>query len=320
MQLEQDVTSEVGAAVTDAVEAAVPDTLLDAAQAFFDTPLGGLAGKALLIVVTLLVMLAAVRMVNRCFGRAVARMKEKSNSGATLLAFLRYFVLAGVYFTAFAVIVTNIPVLQDGMKTLFAAGGVLAVVLGFASQEVLGSVAAGVMILISKPFAIGDVVNVISEGVMGTVEDITMHHTVLRTMENKRIIVPNSTMSGAIVENFDYAERHVCLTMDVGITYESDLDRALKLLAEEVGRHPAYLDVRTAEQIAAHTPRVSVRVQELGDSAVVLRAFLWGADNAATIAMRADLLRLVKQRFDREGIDLAYPHLVVIQEQEEKTV
>ncbi|MDQ9750133.1 mechanosensitive ion channel, partial [Acinetobacter baumannii] len=81
------------------------------------------------------------------------------------------------------VIVTNIPVLQDGMKTLFAAGGVLAVVLGFASQEVLGSVAAGVMILISKPFAIGDVVNVISEGVMGTVEDITMHHTVLRTME-----------------------------------------------------------------------------------------------------------------------------------------
>ena len=168
------------------------------------------------------------------------------------------------------------------------------------------------MILVFKPFVIGDVVNVISQGVTGTVEDITLRHTVLRTIENKRIIIPNSTMNTSIVENADYGDKNVCLTMDVGITYESDLDRALSLLAEVVAEHPDYLDRRTQEEQEKGVPKVVVRVSELADSAVVLRALLWGKDNATTFSMRADLLRRIKKRFDKEGIDLAYPHLVVV--------
>ena len=253
-----------------------------------------------------------MKLINRAFNQMIAKMKQSNQSGATLAAFLRYPILFLVYFSAVAVIVSGIPMLNDAVTKLMAAGGVLAVVLGVASQEALGSVASGIMILVFKPFVIGDVVNVISQGVTGTVEDITLRHTVLRTIENKRIIIPNSTMNTSIVENADYGDKNVCLTMDVGITYESDLDRALSLLAEVVAEHPDYLDRRTQEEQEKGVPKVVVRVSELADSAVVLRALLWGKDNATTFSMRADLLRRIKKRFDKEEIDLAYPHLVVV--------
>ncbi|MBS5146026.1 MAG: mechanosensitive ion channel family protein [Butyricicoccus pullicaecorum] len=304
-------------AVTDVAEtvvgAVVPDSWWGSIVKFFYySDLGRFVGKVLLITITILVTMIAVKLINRAFNQMIAKMKQSNQSGATLAAFLRYPILFIVYFSAIAVIVSGIPMLNDAVTKLMAAGGVLAVVFGVASQEALGSVASGIMILVFKPFVIGDVVNVISQGVTGTVEDITLRHTVLRTIENKRIIVPNSTMNTSIVENADYGDKNVCLTMDVGITYESDLDRALALLAEVVGEHPDYLDRRTPEEQDKGNPKVVVRVSELADSAVILRALLWGKDNATTFAMRADLLRHIKKRFDKEGIDLAYPHLVVV--------
>ena len=265
----------------------------------------------MLIAATILVMLIAVKITNRLFHRVTDHMKSVNKSGATLAAFLRYPILFLIYFAAFAIIVSSIPPINAAMNKLLAAGGVLAVVFGLAGQEALGSVAAGVMILAFRPFVIGDVVNVVSEGVTGTVEEITLRHTVLRTIENKRVIIPNSTMNTSVVENADYGDKKVCLTMDVGITYESDLDRALAILADEVARHPDYLDRRTEEDKEKGVPLVTVRVNELADSAVVLRALLWGKDNGTAFAMRAELLRRIKNRFDAEGIGLAYPHLVV---------
>ena len=313
-----DAAAEVGDAagvVTDAVEdaaaALLPDQMWDKVVEFLNSTLGSFIGRVLLIALTIIVMLIAVKITNRLFHRVTDHMKSVNKSGATLAAFLRYPILFLIYFAAFAIIVSSIPPINAAMNKLLAAGGVLAVVFGLAGQEALGSVAAGVMILAFRPFVIGDVVNVVSEGVTGTVEEITLRHTVLRTIENKRVIIPNSTMNTSVVENADYGDKKVCLTMDVGITYESDLDRALAILADEVARHPDYLDRRTEEDKEKGVPLVTVRVNELADSAVVLRALLWGKDNGTAFAMRAELLRRIKNRFDAEGIGLAYPHLVV---------
>ena len=313
-----DAAAEVGDAagvVTDAVEdaaaALLPDQMWDKVVEFLYSTLGGFIGRVLLVALPIIVMLIAVKITNRLFHRVTDHMKSVNKSGATLAAFLRYPILFLIYFAAFAIIVSSIPPINAAMNKLLAAGGVLAVVFGLAGQEALGSVAAGVMILAFRPFVIGDDVNVVSEGVTGTVEEITLRHTVLRTIENKRVIIPNSTMNTSVVENADYGDKKVCLTMDVGITYESDLDRALAILADEVARHPDYLDRRTEEDKEKGVPLVTVRVNELADSAVVLRALLWGKDNGTAFAMRAELLRRIKNRFDAEGIGLAYPHLVV---------
>lgn len=308
---------DAAGAVTDVAEEAasaiLPTHWWRAIWNFFHTSeLGPFLGKVLLIAATLVIMLVAVKVTNRIFRKVIDHMKQVNKSGATLAAFLRYPVLFLIYFAAFAIIVSSIPGLSQAMNTLLATGGVLAVVFGLAGQEALGSIASGMMILAFRPFVIGDVVNVVSQGVTGTVEEINLRHTVLRTIENKRVIIPNSTMNAAIVENADYGDKNVCLTLDVGITYESDIDHALEVLANVVGEHPDYLDLRTEEAKANGAPRVVVRVSELADSAVVLRALLWGKDNGTTFAMRADLMRQIKKRFDKEGIDIAYPHLVVM--------
>ena len=301
--------------VADTVAEVMPKSVVQMLTEFFETPIGHLASIALLIVLVLLgtkIVLSAVR---HAFGRTIDRMNQDKNPNAMLVNFAQYAVIALIYFGAFSIIVSNIPALNAGVTKLMAAGGVAAVVLGVAGQDALSSVAAGVMILVFRPFVIGDVVNVLSVGVSGTVEDINLRHTVLRTLENKRIIVPNSTMSGAVLENFDYIEQTVCLSLDVGVTYETDLDRAMAVLAEVVGAHPNYLDVRSETEKAGGAPRVTVRVQELADSAVILRALLWGKDNATAAGMRFDLQRDVKKAFDAQGISMAYPHLVVVQEE-----
>ena len=301
-------------ATTDAVMAVIPDSILTKLEKFFITPFGHCIGIALLVVAVLIGMRIVLKVERSAFRRTIERMQKNSDPNAMLVNFARYAVDIAVYFAAFSIIVSNIPALDAGITKLMAAGGVLAVVVGVAGQDALASVASGIMILFFRPFVIGNTVNVLSVGVAGTVEDINLRHTVLRTAENKRVIVPNSTMSGAVIENFDYVEQKVCLSLDISVTYETDLDKAMDVLAQVVGAHPDYLDVRSEEDKAAGKPLVPVRVQQLGDSAVILRAQLWGKDNGTTIGMRFDLQRSVKKVFDQQGIEMAYPHLVVVQD------
>lgn len=159
---------------------------------------------------------------------------------------------------------------------------------------------------------IGDVVNVVSSGVSGTVEEITLRHTIIRTIENKRVIIPNDTMDSAIIENANHTENKVCLMLDIGITYESDIAHAMQIMREEIMKHADYFDNRTEADKQAGAPPVVIRVQELADSAVVIRAQLWARDNGTAFAMRSDLLKSIKERCEQERVDIAYPHLVVV--------
>lgn len=271
-------------------------------------------GYIVLVVAAWICIRLAKKAINAAFDKLVDRFRAAGDSAnVTLLGFGRHAAMIGMYFAAAAIVVSNIPVLNDGVNKLLAASGVIALVLGVASQQALGAVASGIMILFFKPFTVGNVVNVVSVGVVGTVEEISLNHTVLKTIENKRVIIPNSTMSTAVVENFDYEDKRVCLAMDIGITYESDAAYALQLLQEVVGKHESYLDTRTEQQKFDGMPLVKAFVFELADSAVVLRTMLWGADNATVIGMRSALMLQVKQEFDAKGVDLAYPHIVVVQ-------
>lgn len=309
----EDITlTDVSGAIVDAAEEIVPPTVMEKLNSFFATSYGHVIGRIIIIAVILLVALIVTKIINRTFSGAVKRLKDAKNPNAAVVAFMRYAALLMVDIITFVSVVASIPALRTVLGSLLTAGGALALIAGIAAQDALGSVASGIMILMFKPFIIGDIVNISAMGVTGTVEDITLRHTVVKTLESKRVIIPNHTMNGAVVENFDYAEKQVCLMMDVSITYESDLDKAMALLAEEAGKHPSYQDVRTPEQKAAGDPRVVVRVQELGDSAVILRVWLWGEDNGTAYRMKCDLNRSVKKRFDEEGVSFAYPHMEIV--------
>ena len=215
---------------------------------FMESPLGKLISTGILAVAVLLLTLAAAGLVNRLMKKLVDRHRKTNSSIATVLGFVRYIAVAAVYFAGGMVIVGAIPVLSSAVRTLLATGGVIAVVAGLAAQEALGSVVSGVMILAFKPFKMGDVVRYVDNDITGCVEEITLHHTAVRTFENKRVIIPNSKMNSAIIENADYADSKVCVFLTVGITYESDLKKAKELLAREVRKQPAFLDIRTEQQ------------------------------------------------------------------------
>ena len=120
-------------------------------------------------------------------------------------------------------------------------------------------------------------------------------------------------MNSSIIENADYADSKVCVFMQIGVTYESDIDLAKKLLTEEILRQPDFMDVRTPEQKAAGAPPVQVVVLELADSSVTLRASLWAKDNSTAFALKCSVLENIKKQYDQNGIDIAYPHMVIMQ-------
>ena len=125
---EQNAVSAVGDAVGTVVDEVVPQTVLERIHAFSETWLGGIVVTAAFIAIVVLLAAIVVRLVNRFFRRTVQRMLEAGNPAATAFSYLRYFALAAIYFTAFAVIVSNIPPLAAGMNKLFAAGGVLFII------------------------------------------------------------------------------------------------------------------------------------------------------------------------------------------------
>ncbi|MDO5142728.1 MAG: mechanosensitive ion channel family protein [Eubacteriales bacterium] len=295
------------------VQEVVSESFLDWLDAFSKAWYGQIALTLLFVAVIVLVTAALVRTVNRFFKRKVDKMTARGDPSAAAFSYLRYLAVGGLYFAAFAVVVSNIPPLAAGMNKLMAAGGVLAVVGGLAAQEALGSIVSGMMILAFKPFQIGDVVRYIENDVSGVIEEITLHHTVIRTWENKRVIVPNAQMNSSIVENADYADSKVCTFLEINIGYDADIARAKALLAQEIARHPDYLDMRTPEQKAAGDPAVTVLVLGLTERSVTLRASIWAKDNGTAFGLKCDVQESIKAIYEREGIRPAYPHVVFLQ-------
>lgn len=300
-----------GAMTTDEAMAATNDVANSAVQSLTQTlHLPSWFGRLLFIIIAALVMLWLVRLVNRMFKRTKDVMIASGNTDVTLLSFARYVITFAIYFIGGVVIVSAIPGASDSLTAVLASGGVIAVVFSLAAQDALSNVAGGVMILLFKPFIIGDFVRHVDSDISGTIEEITLRHTAIRTLQNKRVIIPNGTINNAIIENANYADDRACELFDVGITYESDMEKAMAILREEVARQPLHLDIRTPEQKATQ-PEVKVEVAELADSAVILRAWLWAKDISAVTELKFALNRSVKNRFDAEGIEFAYPHITI---------
>ena len=145
----------------------------------------------------------------------------------------------------------------------------------------------------------------------GTVEDITLRHTVIVSFENRRVIVPNSIISEETIVNSSIEDEATCQFVEVGISYESDLDKAMQIMQQEAEAHPSCIDRRTADELESGIPRVVVRLVTIGDSSLTLRAYVWAAEPIAARLMQFDLFRLIKLRFDREGINIPYPQRTI---------
>lgn len=212
-----------------------------------------------------------------------------------------------IYIVAAYAILNLFTPAQAVLNPLLASGGIVAVVLGLAAQETVGNLISGLMILLFRPFHIHDLIRVNNGEYVGTVVEITIRHTVIQTFENTRIIVPNAQMNAAVLENVSDIHSAKADFLYVSIAYDSDLDKAIEVLSQEISKHPKYCDPRTAQEIKDGVPKVIVRVTDFKESGIELRATVYSNDSSTCFAMLSDLRIAVKKRFDEEGIELPYP-------------
>lgn len=270
----------------------------------------------LLIILILISTVIVASVVSRLFRLGIRRNREaQDESGLTSLVFLRRSVTVLIYLSGISFAIYMIPPLRVVAGSLLAGAGLLAVAVGFASQQALSNIIGGIFIVIFKPYKIGDRIDVRTD-LAGVVEDINLRHTVIRNFENKRIIIPNSVISNEVVVNSNYEDDRICRWIDVGISYDSDIDLAKEIMAREVEQHELSLDVRLPEEIEEGQPRVPVRVLSLGEYSVNLRAWAWAANPADGFMMQCDLMESIKKAFDQNGIEIPFPYRTLVQKKD----
>ncbi len=185
--------------------------------------------------------------------------------------------------------------------SIVAILGAASLAIGLALQGTLSDLAAGVMLVVFRPYKLGQFVDI--GGTAGTVQDLNLFTTELVTPDNVQIIVPNGQAWGSIITNYSaHDTRRVDLVF--GIDYGDNADDAMKII----------LDVAGADARVMKDPEPWVRVTNLGDSSVDLTARLW-CKAADYWDVKFETTKAVKEAFDAKGVSIPYPHSVEIQKQ-----
>lgn len=264
----------------------------------------------LTVIIILILTFILASITRRVMNRFINLASERLKTDPTRYKFLKHFLTSAIIILGLGLAIYTIPSLRSLAISMFAGAGILAVVVGFASQAAFSNIVSGIFIVIFKPFRIGDRITVGTHS--GTIEDITLRHTVIRNWENRMVIIPNSVISNETVVNSSILDERICNFFEIGISYDSDVEKALQIMAEEAEKHPFLRDNRSPEEIENNAPKVVTRVMGFGESSVNLRAWLWADNVGNAFIMSKDLNKTVKSRFDQEGIEIPFPHRTLV--------
>ncbi|QDI77034.1 MULTISPECIES: mechanosensitive ion channel family protein [Leisingera] len=248
------------------------------------------------VVAAVVILLAGFIVASWVKRRIVALGDTHASLDVTLFHFLGN--LARYVILAFAVLfVLN----TFGVKTtsIIAAIGAAGLAIGLAMQGALSNVAAGVMIILFRPFKLGDFIEV--DGEMGTVKDINLNNTVIASLSNLKVIIPNSEVWGNTITNYSsFDTRRAEWTFGVG--YGANL-----AVAERVIRETIMSDSRSHSD-----PEPFIQVNELNSSSVDFLVRVW-VDAAEYFQYQADMKRKVKEALDAAGVDIPFPTRTIVQ-------
>jgi len=251
----------------------------------------GLAiGYGLNVVWAILILILGFWIAGRAQAFAAKKLIKIDRFDETLAGFVsslvKYLIMA---FTVIAVLG------QFGVETtsLVALLGAAGLAVGLALQGTLSNVAAGVMLLLFRPFKIGDFVEV--AGQSGSIKGINLFTTEMATGDNVQIIVPNSEVWGGAVKNYSYHEKRR-VDLVIGVGYDDDLNVARTSIMETI----------EADSRSLSDPVPLVAVTELADSSVNFVVRVWCL-NADYWPLKFELMKAIKERLDKDGLSIPYP-------------
>ena len=230
------------------------------------------------------------RYISKLIVRSVGKLLERANVELSLRDFAANILNAALLVVIIIAALEQLGVDTTSVVAIFAAAG-LAV--GLALKDSLSNFAAGVMLILFKPFKVGDVVT--AAGTTGKVISIKIFSTVMRTGDNQEITIPNAQVYGGTITNITACDtRRIDLV--IGIGYDDDIKKAKTLVEDIINNDPAILK----------DPAPTIMVLELGESSVDLAVRPW-VNTADYWTVRSDLLQSIKETFDAEGISIPYP-------------
>lgn len=242
--------------------------------------------RVLLAIVTLIIGLWLINIALRILTKGL----EKRSVDQSLKPFLRSVIGALLKIVLFISIASMVGIETTSFIAIIGAAG-LAV--GLALQGSLANFAGGVLILLLKPFKVGDFIT--GGGQSGTVSEIQIFYTVLTTPENQKIVVPNGQLSNSSITNYSSNPTRR-LDLVYGIGYEDNIDKAREIIKNIIGK-----DERVLKD-----PEPQIIVTELGDSSVNITVRLW-ANLGDFWGLKWDLIEQVKKEFDKNNISIPFP-------------
>jgi len=241
------------------------------------------------IILALLVFMIG-KWIARLLTKTMEKVMTKGNVDKMLVSFL-----GNIAYAALLAVVVLAALEQLGVNTTSALAilGAAGLAVGLALKDSLSSFAAGVMLIIFRPFKLGDFIE--AGGVSGVVEEIRIFHTMLKTGDNREVTMPNAQIYGGTIVNYSArATRRIDLV--IGIGYGDDIKKARDIIT----------DILAANETVLKDPAPNVMLLELGASSVdfAVRPWVKSADYWTT---RADIMEAIKTAFDKEGVSIPYP-------------
>lgn len=212
----------------------------------------------------------------------------------SLRSFMVSFLSIALYAILFITVAMILGIPTTSFITVLATCGAA---IGLALQGSLSNFAGGVMILLFKPFKVGDYIEAVGEA--GVVSEISVVYTEILTLDNKRITIPNGTLTNSVIENYSSEElRRVDLTFNTA--YDCDIDKVKKIISGIVEAHP----------MALKNPEPFVRLSAHGENALTYTVRIW-CKNADYWDVNFDIIESVKKAFDENGIKIPYNQIDV---------
>lgn len=256
----------------------------------------GFVGSSVSIISLIIFLFTLYKVLERVMTR------RKIENYQSILNILRSILVIIVFFSIFA----QFKAFESIARTLIASSGILAIIVGVAAQDTIGNFMSGISIIIFKPFIVGDLIKINTDQLIGFVEEITLRHTIIQTYENNRVIVPNSEVNKATIENANLVDSTKGNYFVVPVAYTANVELACAIIEEECQKHSRFIDERTKKQIKEGIKAVSVNCVDFGDNAIILRCVVSSADSFKGFEMLSDLRFSIKKRFDEEGIEIPF--------------
>lgn len=293
---------------TNVTDESIEDVIDSAAQAtndaakevnqfvqFFEDHIPNIIAFGIDVLLALVAFFVGGRII-RWIRKLVRRSFDRTHADAGVAQFIDSMLKFGLYALLIFIIATNFGIESSSIAALIASAGVA---VGLALQGSLSNFAGGILILLLKPFAVGDYIIVTQENIEGTVKEIQIFYTKLATVDNQTVVVPNSILTNNSLTNVT-ARPERQLDLKVGIAYDSDLRKAKSLIE----------DMLTNDPCVIQDEEIKVFVAALAESAVMIGLRAW-VKTEEYWAARWRILEQIKTEFDQAGIEIPYNQLTV---------